>query len=315
MRSQQRVGTGHLDDAATGEDGTVSDDELAHRFEEHRSRLVSVAYWMLGSAGEADDAVQEVWIRLSRSDADAVANLGGWLTTVVARVCLDILRSRTSRREDALGDEHPEPSLGSGDAGRPEHQALPADPVGSAPVAVLETLAPSERLAFVLHDMLATPFDEIARIMGRTPTAARQLAGRARRRVQAPERTLEADRAVQGRVVDAFLTASRTGDLAELVWLLHPDAVVHADAGAVALGASSEVRGADAVAATFAGRAQAARPALLDGFAAAVWSVGAQPEVVCGFTVLDGKVAEIELVADPETLPHLDLRRLGSEAP
>ncbi|MDX6302836.1 MAG: hypothetical protein QOF53_4050 [Nocardioidaceae bacterium] len=287
---------------------SVQDDELlARRFEEHRDRLVAVAYRMLGSTGEADDAVQEAWIRLSRSDADEVRNLGGWLTTVVARVCLDMLRSRTSRREDAFESDRHETSVTAEEAGHPEHEALLADSVGMALLVVLETLAPAERLAFVLHDLFAVPFDEVARILGRTPTATRQLASRARRRVQSPDRTLDADRVVQGRVVEAFLAASRGGDLEELVWLLHPDAAVHADAAAVATGATAEVLGAQAVAETFVGRARAARPALLDGFAAAVWSTGGQPRVVFGFTVLDGKIAEIELIADPDVLAHLDL--------
>jgi len=263
---------------------------------------------MLGSASEADDAVQETWIRLSRSDAEQVRNLGGWLTTVVARVCLDMLRSRTARREDAFDTGEHAAAVTPEDAGHPEHEALLADSVGMALLVVLETLAPAERLAFVLHDMFAMPFDEIARILGRSPTATRQLASRARRRVQSPERTLEADRVVAGRVVDAFLAASRSGDLEELVWLLHPDAVIHADAAAVATGAQSEVRGAEAVAATFAGRARAAKPALLDGFPALVWSSGGQPRVVFGFTVVDGRIAEIELLADPEVLPGLDLQ-------
>jgi len=293
-----------------GERRTVSveDDELlARQFEEHRSRLLAVAYRMLGSSAEADDAVQEAWIRLSRSDAEEVRNLGGWLTTVVARVCLDMLRSRTARREDALDIDRYEASVTAEDAGHPEHEAVLADSVGMALLVVLETLAPAERLAFVLHDMFAVPFEEVARILGRTPTATRQLASRARRRVQSPERTLDADRAVQERVVDAFLAASRGGDLEELVWLLHPDAAIHADAAAVAVGAAGEVLGAQAVAETFVGRARAARPALLDGFAAAVWTAGGQPRMVFGFTVVDGRIAEIELLADPEVLPRLDL--------
>jgi DNA-directed RNA polymerase specialized sigma24 family protein len=261
----------------------VDDDQLAQQFEEHRDRLVSVARRVLGSDGGAEDAVQEAWVRLSRAEADDVAP-GERLTTVVAQVCLDILRTRTARPE----------------------QPARAD--------VLDTLAPAERLAFVLHDGCAVPVDEVGRILGRTPTAAGQLAGRARRRVQSPERTLEADRTVQGRVVDAFLTATRAGDLEELVWLLHPDAELHADEAAVGSGASSLVRGAAAVAETFAGRARATRPALLDGFAAAVESVGGPPRVVYAFTVVDGRIAEIELLADPAVLPRLDLV-LGSEAP
>ena len=293
------------------------EDLLARRFDEHRGRLVAVAYRMLGSAGEADDAVQEAWIRHGRCDPGATQDLGGWLTTVVARVCLDMLRARTSRREEALDAHHPGAHPDAGvvldDPGHLDHEAVLADSVGAALLVVLDTLAPAERLAFVLHDMFAVPFDEIARILGRTPTSSRQLASRARRRVQAPERTLDAERAVQGRVVDAFLAACRTGDLEELVWLLHPDAVLHADAAAAAAGAAGaagevgEVRGADAVAVTCSGRAGAARAALLDGFPAAVWAVSGRPRLVFGFTVVDGRIAEIELLADTDALTRLDL--------
>jgi RNA polymerase sigma factor (sigma-70 family) len=288
------------------EEVTVSDEDLlAERFEEHRTRLTAMAYRMLGSTGPADDAVQEAWIRLSRSEAENIENLGGWLTTVVTRVCLDMLRARTARREELVDIAHP--AVTQEDSGHPEHEAVLADAVSDALLVVLSTLAPAERLAFVLHDLFAMPFEEIARILGRTSTATRQLASRARRRVQSPERTLEADRTVQGRVVDAFLTASRTGDLEELVWLLHPDAVLRADGAAVGIGAVPQTTGARAVAETFAGRAQAARPATLDGFPAAVWTVRGRPKVVFGFTVVDGRIAEIELLADPEVLATLDV--------
>jgi RNA polymerase sigma-70 factor (ECF subfamily) len=278
---------------------------LAQQFEEHRPHLRAVALRMLGTTGEADDAVQEAWLRLSRSDTSDVTNLGGWLTTVVGRVCLDLLRSRTARRErttDVL-ETVQDPS----DAGHPEHEAVLADSVGAALVVVLETLAPAERLAFVLHDLFAVPFDEVAAILGRTPTATRQLASRARRRVRSPGATLGAERAAQRQVVEAFLAASREGDLAGLVALLHPDAAVRADGAAVAMGAEAEVVGVGAVAETFRGRARAARPGSLDGFAAAVWSVGGTPQVVFGFTVEDGLVREIELLADPDVLARLDL--------
>jgi RNA polymerase sigma-70 factor (ECF subfamily) len=278
---------------------------LAERFEEHRPHLRAVAMRMLGSTGEADDAVQEAWLRLSRSDTSDVANLGGWLTTVVGRVCLDMLRSRTARRERST--EVLETVQDLTDAGHPEEEAVLADSVGAALVVVLETLAPAERLAFVLHDLFAVPFDEVAAILGRTPTATRQLASRARRRVRSPGATLGAEKAAQRRVVEAFLAASRDGDLAGLVALLHPDAAVRADGAAVAMGAEREVVGVGAVAETFRGRARGARSGSLDGFAAAVWSVGGTPRVVFGFTVEDGLVREVELLADPEVLARLDL--------
>ncbi len=225
-------------------------DWLAERFEEHRPHLRAVAYRMLGSPSEADDAVQEAWLRLSRADTSGVENLGGWLTTVVARVCLDMLRSRTSRRRgrsplDGHRDSRvPDPIVGRADGGDPEHEALLADSVGLALLVVLETLAPAERLAFVLHDMFAVPFDEIAPIVGRSPTAARQLASRARRRVQGAAPVPDADLARQREVVDAFLAASRGGDFEALLAVLDPDVVLRADTGAVPAGASREVRGA-----------------------------------------------------------------------
>ena len=290
----------------------MDDDRLATSFEEHRPRLRGVAQRMLGSTQEADDAVQEAWLRLSRTDSATVDNLGGWLTTVVARVCLDMLRSRKARRETFADPSEAGGAL-PGDAGPrgPEQEAELADSVGAALLVVLETLAPAERLAFVLHDLFAVPFDEIAPVLGRTPTAARQLASRARRRVRSPGTSLDADRAAQRRVVEAFLAASRQGDFTALVALLHPDARVRADAAAVATGAAPEVLGAEAVAATFSGRATAARPALLDGFAGAVWSVGGRPRVVFGFTVEEGLVREIELLADPDLLGRLDLEVTG----
>lgn len=284
-----------------------ADDMLADEFETHRRHLRAVAFRMLGSVDEADDAVQEGWLRLSRSDAGGIENLGGWLTTVVARVCLDMLRARTARREDTLDHQRPDPFIAGEDSGHPEHEAMLSDSVGLALLVVLDRLPPAERLAFVLHDMFAMPFDEIAPIMGRTPTAARQLASRARRRVQVPGSAPDAERAVQREVVDAFLAASRNGDFAALVDLLDPDAAIRADSGAVAMGAEAEVSGAAAVAQTFSGRARAAKAALLDGFAAAVWSARGQPKVVFGFTVQDGKIVEIELLADPEQLSRLDL--------
>jgi RNA polymerase sigma-70 factor (ECF subfamily) len=279
---------------------------LAERFEENRTHLRAVAYRMLGSLSEADDAVQESWLRLSRSDTSGVENLGGFLTTVVARVCLDMLRSRRSRREEPLDEHLPKPVVSDADGTDPEHEALLADSVGPALLVVLDTLAPAERLAFVLHDMFAVPFDQIAPIVGRSPDAARQLASRARRRVHGAT-VPDADLTRQRTVVDAFLAASRDGDFDALLALLDPDVVLRADNAAVQAGASKEVYGARAVAATFAGRARAARPALVNGVAGAVWAPGGRPRIVFDFTMSDGKIVAIELLADPERLRRLDL--------
>src|SRR5512133_2464128 len=281
-------------------------DWLARRFEEHRGRLRAVAYRMLGSASEADDAVQEAWLRLSRADAGAVDNLGGWLTTVVARVCLNMLQARRSRREEPVGGGLPDPVAQRGDGDDPEQQALEAEGVGLALLVVLETLTPAERLAFVLHDLFAVPFEEIAPIVERSPAATRQLASRARRRVQGAPAP-DADLGCQRAVVDAFLAASREGDFEALVALLDPEVVLRADPAAVRTGADAEVRGAAAVAGTFSGRARAARPALVDGVPGAVWAKGGQPRVVFGFTVRDGLIVEIDLLADPEHLARMDL--------
>jgi RNA polymerase sigma factor (sigma-70 family) len=278
-------------------------DRLAERFEAHRPHLRAVAYRMLGSAAEADDAVQEAWLRASRAGADDVDNLGGWLTTVVGRVCLNQLRSRRARPEAPLDDQAAELADGGPD---PEAEAVLADAVGPALLVVLDTLSPAERLAFVLHDLLAVPFGEIAEILGRSEAAARQLASRARRRVQGAEAP-EGDRARQRLVVEAFLAASREGDFEALLSLLDPQVVVRADAAAVAAGAEAEVQGARAVAGTFTGRARFARPALVDGAVGAVWARGGRPRVVFAFTVRDGRVAEIRLLADPERLAGLDL--------
>ena len=278
---------------------------LADRFEEHRPRLRAVAYRMLGSLAEADDAVQDTWLRLSRAGAGEVENLGGWLTTVVARVCLNMLRSR-ARHEEALGLRLPDPVISPEGPLQPEEEALLADSVGLALLVVLDSLSPAERLAFVLHDMFELPFEEIAPLVGRTPAAARQLASRARRRVQGAEAPA-GERARQRRVVEAFLAASREGDFEALLGLLDPQVVARADAAAVAAGAEAEVRGARAVAGTFAGRARFARPALVEGAVGAVWAPGGRPRVVFAFTVRDGRVAEIRLLADPERLAELDL--------
>jgi RNA polymerase sigma-70 factor, ECF subfamily len=266
---------------------------------------------MLGSLSEADDAVQESWLRLSRSDPSRVANLGGWLTTVVARVCLDMLRSRRSRREEPLDVHVPDPIVSRADAIGPAHDALLVDSVGLALLVVLETLSPAERLAFVLHDMFAVPFDEIAPIVGRSPSAARQLASRARRRVQGATSVPDADPASQREVVDAFLAAARGGDFDALLAVLDPDVAVRADRGAVPAGASREFLGARAVAEQaliFSRVTHSARAALVNGAAGIVsWLPNGQPFSVMGFTVRRGRIVEIDILADPTRLRLLDL--------
>ena len=284
---------------------------LAERFEAHRSHLRAVAYRMLGSLSEADDAVQESWLRLSRSDPSRVANLGGWLTTVVARVCLDMLRTRKSRCEEPLDVHVPDPIVSRADAVDPAQQALLADSVGLALLVVLETLGPAERLAFVLHDMFAMPFDEIAPIVERSPSAARQLASRARRRVQGATSVPDADPTSQRKVVDAFLAAARGGGFDALLAVLDPNVVVRADRGAVPAGASRELRGARAVAEqalTFSRLAHSARVALVNGAAGIVsWLPNGQPFSVMGFTVRRQRIVEIDILADPARLRALDL--------
>jgi RNA polymerase sigma-70 factor (ECF subfamily) len=285
-------------------------DWLAERFEAHRAHLRAVAYRMLGSPIEADDAVQEAWLRLSRTDTSDVQNLGGWLTTVVARVCLNMLQARTTRREEPLGGQLPEPAASREVDTDPEHEAVLADSLGLALLVVLEMLTPAERVAFVLHDMFGVPFEEIAPIVARSPAASRQLASRARRRVQGTGAAPDADLSRQREIVDAFLAASRGGDFEALLAVLDPDVVLRADSAAVQLGAASEVRGAAAVAETFAGRAQAAQPALINGSAGLVWASGGRPRVVFGFTIADGKIVAIELFADRDRLSRLDLAML-----
>jgi RNA polymerase sigma factor (sigma-70 family) len=289
-------------------------DWLAQQFEENRTRLRAVAYQMLGSLSDADDAVQEAWLRLSRSDTSSIENLGGWLTTVTARVCLDLLRSRRLRREEPLGVHVPDPIVSRKDGIDPEQQMLLADSVGLALLVVLETLAPDERLAFVLHDMFALPFDEIAPIVHRSPTAARQLASRARRRVQGSVTVPDGDLTRQREVVDAFLAAAHAGDFDALLAVLNPDVVLRADRGALAPGLSREIRGARAVAEgalTFSRLAGSARPALVNGAAGIVsFDPRGQPFSVVGFTVTRGKIAEIDVLADPARLRQLDLALL-----
>jgi RNA polymerase sigma factor (sigma-70 family) len=282
---------------------------LTQRFEEHRSHLHAVARRMLGSESEAEDAVQEAWLRLNRADTSDVENLGGWLTTVVARVSLDMLRSRAARREHPLDLQEVDAPASGPD---PAEQAALAEAVGPALLVVLDTLSPLERLAFVLHDLFAVPFDEIAPIVGRSPAAARQLASRARRRVQGADPATAADRARQREIVHAFLAAARGGDLAALLRLLDPDVVLRADAAAVSTGVSPRVVGAQAVAQTFAGRARAARPALVDGLAGLAWLTGGVPRVVFDFVVRDGQIVAIELLADAETLSGLELELAGA---
>jgi len=284
---------------------------LAEQFDAHRGHLQQVAYRMLGSTGEADDAVQEAWLRLSRADATGIENLGGWLTTVVARVCLDILRSRKSRREEPLDDE-PQPVAGHERVVDPEREAELADNVGLALLVVLEALAPAERVAFVLHDMFDLPFEEIAPIVGRTPTAARQLASRARRRVRGLAKTSEADVAGHRKIVDAFLAAARSGDMAGLLAVLDPDVVLHADRAAARLGGIAELSGAEAVAANFKGKAQQARPALVDGALGVVVAPQGRLLLVLNLTFAGDRIASIDVVADPDRLEGLDLSTLPS---
>ena len=281
---------------------------LAEKFEANRAHLRAVAFRMLGSTAEVDDAVQETWLRLSRSDTSGVENLGGWLTTVVARVCLDMLRSRKSRREEPIGPHVPEPAAHDDH----ERDADMADSVGAALLVVLETLNPAERLAFVLHDMFAVPFEEIAPIVGRTPAAARQLASRARRRVQGTPGAPDADLGRQRRIVEAFLAASRSGDFEGLLAVLDPDVVFRADHAAQRLGALAEIRGAAAVAETFKGRAQAAKPALVDGALALAVIFGGQLRIVLRLTIAGDRIAAVEAVADAERVSRFDVEVLDS---
>jgi RNA polymerase sigma-70 factor (ECF subfamily) len=308
-------------------------DWLAERFEENRPHLRAVAYRMLGSASEADDAVQESWLRLSRAGTDGVENLGGWLTTIVARVSLNMLRSRTLRREEPIdapvtGQQAAEPAGGTD----PEHEAVLADSVGLALLVVLDTLPPAERLAFVLHDMFAVPFEEIAPIVERSAVATRQLASRARRRVQEagsgdPDAERQPGEISRRRdVVAAFLAASREGEFDALLTMLDPDIVLRADAvaaqmgmdsgdaGAARMGAAGEVTGARAVAGFFSGRASAVRPALIDGAPSAIWTLRGETRVVFAFTIAGGTITAIELIADPEHIARLEVVPLSAGA-
>jgi RNA polymerase sigma-70 factor, ECF subfamily len=291
---------------------TMPQDWLAERFEEHRIHLRAVGYRMLGSLSDADDAIQETWLRLNRSDPTAIDNLGGWLTTVIARVCLDILRSRKLRGEEPLHARVPDPIVSQEHALDPEHEALLADSVGLALLVVLETLPPAERLAFVLHDMFDVPFEEIAPIVGRSAAAARQLASRARRRVRGATPMPDVDLSRQREVVEAFLGAARKNDFDALLAVLDPDVVLRADRGAMPPGASRVVRGARTVAEhalTFLRIAGSARPALVNGAAGIVaFAPDGRPFSVVGFTVRLGRIVEIDVLADPARLRRLNLR-------
>jgi RNA polymerase sigma-70 factor, ECF subfamily len=283
---------------------------LAARFEEHRGRLRAVAYRMLGSVSEADDAVQETWIRLSRTDAGEVENLGAWLTTVVARVCLNMLRSRRTRREEPMGPHVPEPIVDPIDGVDPEHEALLADSVGLAMLVVLETLAPAERLAFVLHDIFAVPFDQIASIVGRSPEAARQLASRARRRVRCSAPVGDADLDEQRAVVDAFMAAAREGDFDGLLAILDPDIVLRADSGPGLPEATLELRGAAEVASralVYARLRLLNRPVLVNGALGMVAFRDGKVFSVGAVTIRGGRIVEMDFLADPERLRRLDL--------
>ncbi len=288
---------------------------LAARFEEHRTRLRAVGYRMLGSLSEADDAVQEAWVRLSRSQAGDIENLAGWLTTVVARVCLSILQSRNARREESLAHV-PDPIVSVGPGSDPEQAALLADSVGLALQVVLDTLNPAERLAFVLHDIFGVSFEEIAPIVDRTPTAARQLASRARRRVQGQAPAPDPDRDRQREVVAAFLAASREGNFEALLEVLAPDVVLRADSGALPPPATQVVRGARAVArlaAAFSQIARYSRPALVNGTPGLLTTTPqGDPQSVMGFTITGGRIVQIDILADRERLATLDLLMLES---
>ncbi|MDR8407942.1 RNA polymerase sigma factor SigJ [Nonomuraea sp. 3-1Str] len=289
-------------------------DFLADRFQGHRPHLKAVAYRMLGSLSEAEDAVQEAWLRLARSDSGDIDNLGGWLTTVVGRVCLDMLRARRSRREESLEDRLPDPVISRADAADPEQQVLLADSVGLALLVVLECLTPAERLAFVLHDMFGLPFEQIAPIVDRTPVAAKKLASRARRRVGGAAPNPDPDVSSQRRVVDAFLAAARDGDFAALMSILDPDVVLRADGGMLT-GGMKVIRGAAAVAgklATFQRMATstATHPAIINGLAGLVNTIDDQLISVMSFTISDSKIATIDILSDPDRLARLDLTHM-----
>jgi len=286
-------------------------DWLAERFEENRPHLRAVAYRMLGSSAEADDAVQETWLRLSRAGVGGVENLGGWLTTIVARVSLNMLRSRTLRREEPMDPPATGQPVAPPNGTDPEHEAVLADSVGLALLVVLDTLTPAERLAFVLHDMFAVPFEEIAPIVERSPVATRQLASRARRRVQeAGPGDPPGEISRRREVVAAFLAAAREGDFDALLTMLDPDIVLRADTAAAQMGADAEAIGPRAVAGIFSGRAKALRPALIDGAPGAVWTYRGETRVVFAFTFTGGTITAIEQIADPERIARFEVTPL-----
>ena len=289
-------------------------DWMAEQFEASRNHLGAVAYRMLGSHSDADDAVQEAWFRLSRSDTSDVKNLRGWLTIVVSRVCLDMLRSRRTRREEPLDAYVPDPIVDRDDSVDPEQQTVLADSIGLALLVVLEMLDPAERLSFVLHDMFAVSFDEIATIVGRSPEAARQLASRARRRVHGTDTVPDAGIAQQRAVVDAFFAASRTGDLQALIAVLDPDVVLRSDGGSRSPAATAVVRGAQAVASRaimFSRPAAVLQPALVNGAAGVVVMLRDRPFSIMGFTIAGGRIVAIDVLADPDRLVQIDLSRLA----
>ncbi|HYH13389.1 MAG TPA: sigma-70 family RNA polymerase sigma factor [Thermomicrobiales bacterium] len=286
---------------------------LADRFEENRSHLRAVAYRMLGSTSEADDAVQEAWLRLSRADTSDVENLEGWLTTVISRVCLDMLRARTSRREEPIGEERSRPVTAPASGHDPEDEAIMADSVGAAMMVVLDTLSPAERLAFVLHDTFGVPFEEIAPIVDRSPAATRQLASRARRRVQGAPPQIDPDHDRQREIVSAFLAAARDAEFDALLSLLDPDVMVRADRVAAGMGGRLlEATGATAVARTLAGRAYGAQPALIDGMPGVGWLPGGTLRGVMVITFKGERIAGVDLIGDPERLAEFDIEILGA---
>jgi RNA polymerase sigma-70 factor (ECF subfamily) len=284
--------------------------DLASRFEQNRRRLRAIAFRMLGASGEAEEAVQEAWLRLARSDAEEIEDLPSWLTTVVARICLDMLRARKARREEPLGPHVPDPIVSPVEGGDPEHEALVADSVGLAMLGVLETLSPEERVAFVLHDMFSVPFEQVADLLDRSPPAARKAASRARKRVEAEPTAPDVDLDRQRQVVDAFFAASREGDFDALVEVLHPEVVLRSDGGTARPSANHVIRGATEVAAraqTFAHLAPFARQVLVNGVPGVVVAPQGKPFSVLAFTVAGGKIVAIDALADPERLERLEL--------
>jgi RNA polymerase sigma factor (sigma-70 family) len=283
------------------------DEWLTEQFEASRPRLHAVAYRMLGSRAEAEDAVQEAWLKAARADSESVDNLPGWLTTILARVCLDRLRSKRARPEDPTDLQTDSPGVPEADGNDPEHQTMVAESVGAALMVVLDLLAPAERVAFVLHDVFAVPFDDIAEIVGRSPDATRQLASRARRRVQGSPATAEVDLVRQREVVDAFLAAAQGGDFERLVALLDPEVELRPDLAAVGMGSLRPMRGAEQVAGALSGGARGAHLALLDGVPGLVWAPGGHVRGAIEFSVRDGRIVAIDVIGDAERLARLEI--------